>query len=126
MLAQYPLGFGQWLQALSFTLSQPGEIAIIGEPEAADTQALLNVVRTGYRPFQVVALGEPGIDDMQLAQARQLPSNASGAARSIAAVPLLEERDLVDGCATAYVCRDFTCKTPIAKPEELRAQLNQT
>ena len=126
MMSQYPLGFGQWLQAQAYALSKPREIAIVGDPEAADTQALLNVARDGYRPFQVVALGEPGIDDMQLAQARQLPSNASGAARSIAAVPLLEERDLVDGCATAYVCRDFTCQTPIAKPEELRAQLNQT
>jgi hypothetical protein len=60
LLSQYPLGFGQWLQALVYALSKPREIAIVGDPEAADTQALLSVVRGGYRPFQVVALWAPG------------------------------------------------------------------
>ena len=37
---------------------------------------LLSLVRSGYRPFQVVALGAPESDDVQLAQARRLSSNA--------------------------------------------------
>jgi hypothetical protein len=57
MMSQYPLGFGQWLQALSYALSQPRGIAIVGDPDSADTQALLSIVRGGYRPFQEVALG---------------------------------------------------------------------
>ncbi|HUT03466.1 MAG TPA: hypothetical protein VM163_06200 [bacterium] len=105
LMAQYPLGFGQWLQALSFALSQPKEIAIVGDPEAANTQALLSVVRSGYQPFQVVALGEP---------TAQPP-----------AVPLLRDRGLLDGQAAAYVCRAFTCQTPVTEPEGLRAQLEQ-
>jgi uncharacterized protein YyaL (SSP411 family) len=108
MMAQYPLGFGQWLQALAYALSKPREIATVSDPEAVDTQALLSVVRDGYRPFQVVALGSPhgqrpGRDEMQLAQARQLPSNAADPDGCIAAVPLLRDRSLVDGRATAYV-----------------------
>jgi uncharacterized protein YyaL (SSP411 family) len=105
MMAQYPLGFGQWLQALSYALSQPGEIAIIGDPESADTQALLRVVRDGYRPFQVVALGAPEA---------QPP-----------AIPLLQDRSLVDGQASAYVCRDFACQAPVADPDGLRALLGR-
>ena len=58
-MSQYPLGFGQWLLALSYALSKPREIAIVGDPHSADTEALLSVVRDGYRPFQVVALGAP-------------------------------------------------------------------
>jgi uncharacterized protein YyaL (SSP411 family) len=77
MMSQYPLGFGQWLQALAYAFSKPREIAIVGDPDAADTQALLNIVRDGYRPFQVVALGVPG--------------------RGASTVPLLDDRDLVDG-----------------------------
>jgi hypothetical protein len=92
MMGQYPLGFGQWLQALAYALSKPREIAIVGDPDSADTQALLSVVRDRYRPFQVVALGAPDPDKL--------------------AVPLLEERGLVDGQAAAYVCRDFTCQAP--------------
>jgi uncharacterized protein YyaL (SSP411 family) len=103
MMAQYPLGFGQWLQALTYALSKPREIAIVGDPDSAGTQALLNVVRSGYRHCQVVALGVPEPDK--------------------AAVPLLQDRGLVDEHATAYVYRDFACQTPVAEVEALRAQL---
>jgi uncharacterized protein YyaL (SSP411 family) len=39
------------------------------------------------------------------------------------AVPLLSGRSLVDGRATAYVCRDMVCRRPVTTAEELRAQL---
>lgn len=58
-MSQYALRFGQWLQAAAYALSKPREIAIVGDPGSADTQALLEIVREGYRPFQVVALGPP-------------------------------------------------------------------
>ena len=28
-----------------------------------------------------------------------------------------------EGRATAYVCRDFSCQTPVVRPDELEAQL---
>ena len=93
MMSQYALGFGQWFQALSDALSKPREIAIVGEPDAVDTQALLSVVRGGYRPFHVVALGTPEAQ----------PS----------AIPLLRDRGLVGEQAAAYVCRDFACQVPV-------------
>jgi uncharacterized protein YyaL (SSP411 family) len=105
MMSQYPLGFGQWLQALSYTLAKPNEIAIVGDRDAADTQALLNVVRDGYRPFQVVVLGESSLEG--------------------ARVPLLQDRGSVDGRAAAYVCRDFAYQPPATEPEGLQAQLTQ-
>jgi uncharacterized protein len=98
--AQHPMGFGQWLQlALVYALSKPPEIAIVGDRGFADTQALLQVVRHGYRPFQVVALGSPGFE----------PS----------AVPLLQDRGLVEGHAAAYVCRDFACQAPVTSQQTL-------
>ena len=125
MISQYPLGFGQWLQALAYALSKPREIAIVGDPNSADTQALLNVVRRGYRPFQVVALGTPDREDVQLARLRQLPSNAADGVGSIAAVPLLQDRGLVDGHATDYVCRGFVCQAPVADPQALKELLKR-
>jgi len=74
-----------------------------GELEGSDTQALLGVVRDGYRPFQVVALGAPDA---------QPP-----------AVPLLQDRGLVDGQAAAYVCRDFACQAPVTEAEKLQTLL---
>jgi uncharacterized protein YyaL (SSP411 family) len=105
MMSQYPLGFGQWLQALVYVLSKPREIAIVGDPDSADTQALLSVVRDGYRPFQVVAMGAPGA---------QAP-----------AVLLLQDRGLVKGRAAAYVCRNFACQAPVTEPTRLRAELER-
>jgi uncharacterized protein YyaL (SSP411 family) len=102
MMAQNPLGFGQWLQALVYALSKPREIAIVGDPDSVDTHALLGVVRDGYRPFQVVALGVPSPEGAQ--------------------APLMEGRGLVDGQATAYVCRNFKCSRqfPIPHPHPAR------
>jgi uncharacterized protein YyaL (SSP411 family) len=104
MMSQYPLGFGQWLQALAYALSKPREIAIVGQPDSADTQALLNVVCDGYQPFHVVALGTPDVG-------------------GVAVVPLLQDRGLVNGQATAYVCRDFVCQAPVTDPEGLESLL---
>jgi uncharacterized protein YyaL (SSP411 family) len=105
MMAQYPLGFGQWLQALAYALSKPREIAVVGDPDSADTQALLNIVRSGYRPFQVVALGAPS---------SKLPD-----------VLLLRDRGLVSAQAAAYVCRDFACQAPATEPAAQRQLLEQ-
>ncbi|MEJ2013337.1 MAG: hypothetical protein P8X64_14065, partial [Anaerolineales bacterium] len=88
------------LQTLAYALSKPREIAIVGDPEAADTQALLDVVRDGSLPFQVMALGAPDRNT---------------------AVPLLRNRGPVDGQAAAYVCRDFACQAPVTDAEALVA-----
>lgn len=103
MMSQYPLGFGQWLQALSYALSKPREIAIVRDPHAADARALLGVVRDGYRPFQVVALGAPALEEP--------------------ALPLIRDRRLLDDQAPAYVCREFTCQAPVTTPEALEGLL---
>ena len=80
------------------------ESAIVGDPDAADMQALLDVVRQGCRPFQAVALG--------------------GAEPDKAAVPLLQDRGLVDAQAAAYVCHDFTCQAPVTNPGVLQSLLD--
>jgi hypothetical protein len=103
-LIQSPLGFAQWLIALDFALSNPKEIALVGDQGSSSVQALLDVVRAGLRPHQVVALGTPRADR---------PS----------AVPLLLDRPVVDECATAYVCVRFACQRPTTDPQVLAEQL---
>jgi hypothetical protein len=100
MLARYPLGFAQWLVAQDYVLAHPREVSIVGDAEAADTQALLDACATGYRPHQIIALGEPGVEPVT--------------------VPILEGRGLIDGRATAYVCVDFVCQRPVTEPEALK------
>jgi len=103
-MAQYPTGFAHWLGNAAFILSQPREVAIVGDPAAADTAVLRDTVFAHYRPDLVVALGNEGDGEM---------------------VPLLEGRPLHDGKATAYVCRRFVCQQPVTEPEALAVQLRQ-
>jgi len=104
MMAQYPLGFGQWLAALSYALSRPREIVIIGQLEAPDTAALLRLAQDGYQPYQIVAVGAPD-SEMTL--------------------PAFQDRDQIGDRATAYVCVNFACQAPVADPDGLRALLGR-
>jgi uncharacterized protein len=102
---RYPTSFAQWLGAFAFALADVTEIALLGDAASVDTAALLGVVRGEYRPFSVVALA---------AGARQANDSS---------VPLLHDRVLRDGKATAYVCRGFACRAPVTEPSDLAAQL---
>jgi len=104
LLAQYPLGFGQWLIALDYLLAAPREIAIVGDAEADGTQELLRIARAGYQPHQVVALA---------------PADAGQAA-----IPLLRGHQLIAGRPTAYLCRGSTCLPPVSDPRGLQALLD--
>jgi uncharacterized protein len=102
-VARYPTAFAMWLQAIDLALAPVAEIAIVGDPADAATQALLAVASSGYEPNRVVAL--------KLGDA------------STSAVPLLADRVRVGGRPTAYVCREFTCRLPVTDPDALRDQL---
>ena len=102
ILVQHPLAFGHVLGALDFALSASKEFAIIGDPRAADTRALLEVVNQSYLPNSVLACSTP--NDI----------------KAIQAIALLADRPLKDGQATAYVCQNFTCQAPVNTPEALQ------
>src|SRR5687768_11985546 len=85
-LVRYPSAFGRLLCALDFHLSAPKEIAVIGNRESTDTEALLSATWGLYVPNKVVACAQEG---------------DSTAAHLI---PLLRERPQARGQATAYVC----------------------
>ena len=79
------------------------QIAIVGEPEAADTEALARIARAAVAPNRLATVVAPGAD---------LPSGHP--AHGMTAI---------DGQATAYVCIGQTCSLPLRAPEALRAAL---
>jgi uncharacterized protein len=105
VVARAPTGFGYALGAVDFALSRVREVAVVGDPRAADTGALLARVWRTYQPNRVLAMAAPG--DREAA----------------AEVPLLAERPTLGDRATAYVCEHFVCQRPVTEPEELAAQL---
>ncbi|HEX6261770.1 MAG TPA: thioredoxin domain-containing protein, partial [Actinomycetota bacterium] len=98
-------GLGHALSAADLSLSPSREIAIVGDPADERTGALLREARRRYLPNAVLAGGGP--DDTA----------------AVAAIPLLQDRELVDGAPAAYVCEGFVCRRPITEPAELAAEL---
>ena len=106
VLPSAPSGFGQALCALDLYLGPSYEVAIVGDPEAPETSALVNeVIRTRWRPNVVLAVAAP--DDVEAAET----------------VALLASRSAVEGTPTAYVCQRFVCRLPVTSLEELAMQL---
>jgi uncharacterized protein len=100
---RYPRAAGAGLAAAEAMLAGPAEIAVVGPPADPRTTALHREAMLAAPPGAVTALGDGGPDG---------------------AVPLLAGRGLVDGSPAAYVCRNFTCRTPVTDPLELRAALS--
>lgn len=82
----------------------PLHIVIVGECDAEDTRHLLRVVHESFLPQKTVVL-------------------LSNESRKYFTAPFLREMKQIDSRATAYVCREFSCRQPVTTPEELRAQL---
>jgi uncharacterized protein YyaL (SSP411 family) len=106
LAGRVPAGFGLLLSALDFHLSTPTEIAFVGTPGEAETEALLGVAARAYLPNSVIALRRPEED---------------GAVDEL--VPLLRGRTARGGRATAYVCERLACRQPVSEPAELAEQL---
>jgi len=101
VMAQHPQAFGHVLGALDFALSVVKEFAIMGDPAGADTRSLLGVINGRYLPNSVLACADPA------------------GSEAVQAVPLLADRPLKEGKATAYVCQNFACLAPVNTAEEL-------
>ena len=93
---------GHALCAMDLYVAKSREVAIVGDPDAADTKALVAEVHGRFLPNAVLAVGNPGTP---------------------AEVPLLRDRPQQGGRATAYVCEQFVCQQPVTDPEALVAQL---
>ncbi len=97
--ASHPRFAGWSLAVAEAWADGPREVAIVGEEADPATTALRLAASRSPAPGAVVAVGEPGSADPR--------------------VGLLEHRPLVDGTATAYVCRHFVCAAPVTSAEAL-------
>jgi uncharacterized protein YyaL (SSP411 family) len=90
---KHPEAFAHLLRAIDFQLSPTKEVALAGE----DLNELAAVIRSEFRPHLVLAGGPEDSDTP----------------------PLLRDRSEVDGQPAAYVCENFTCRTPVTDPKLL-------
>ena len=104
LMAHHPMAVGHWICALDFHFSRPKEIAVVGRRDRADTRRLIEKVFKRYLPNRVLVSFDPTVAEL-------LES------------PLIAERQMLGGAATAFVCENYVCKLPTSNPEELALQL---
>jgi uncharacterized protein YyaL (SSP411 family) len=94
------------LAALSTYHSGMPQVVIVGDRASDQTRALIDVVRRRYLPTAIT-----------------VPVHATGRDRLDRQLPWMVAMRERDGRATAYVCRDFSCRAPTTDPRELDGQL---
>ncbi|MBT5873304.1 MAG: thioredoxin domain-containing protein, partial [Candidatus Latescibacteria bacterium] len=102
LMKSAPGGFGQLLSDVAWYVEGGIEIAIIGSEADPATIALLEIVRRRDLRHTVIALHDP----------------VKGPA-PVDLIPLLADRQAVNGKPTAYVCRDMVCRQPVSTADEL-------
>jgi hypothetical protein len=96
-LTAAPVALPQMLAACEFRLGEPRQIILVGDRDAADTKALLRTLYSRFVPHRIVLL---------------VDSPEARAALS-ADIPTIAAMERIEGHASAYVCRDYTCQLPV-------------
>src|SRR6476646_10745389 len=97
----HPHALAHLVRAMDFHFAQVKEVALVAPAGGDGLAELASVVRSGFRPYVVLAGGAEGT---------QRPE-------------LMRDRSTVDGRPAAYVCENFACRRPVTEPEELGAAL---
>jgi uncharacterized protein YyaL (SSP411 family) len=101
-LTEYGMNSSFMMQALHLYLGGLKEVAIIGKRNDLSTQEILKTIRSQFFPNAVFAFAYE--DEV---------------AKKGADLPLLSGKIIINGKATAYVCRLGTCLTPVNSSEDL-------
>ena len=103
---RYPSAFGYMLRAMDFYLSEPKEIAVVGDLDSHEVRSFVREIYEHYIPNKVVAGSEP--------------MNEAAASE----IKLLTGKVAVE-TATAYVCRNYVCLAPATSAEQLASRLSE-
>ncbi|MFA5221348.1 MAG: thioredoxin domain-containing protein [Methanoregula sp.] len=106
-IASQPSASAWFLSALDLATGPKPDVVIAGEPGHADTEAMLSVLRSEYRPSLITLLRSGGTAGEQLATL----------------APFTRPMAMLEGTATAYVCRDYSCLAPVTDPFVMRELL---
>ena len=103
LIMRAPSGFGNWLCAIDYYLSQPAEILLVGQSQE-DVSDFLKTIKTHYCPNVVVAAKLADTD---------FPLNLA----------IFETETPHQSLPLALICRNFVCTAPATTPQELSRRL---
>lgn len=106
-MREFPQAFGEGLCGVDALVMGIDEVAIIGELNADETRALLEVIQKPYRTNVIVAQSSQDVDGDSV-------------------IPLLSNRSTQDGQPRAFVCRNLACRMPVTSPDALESLIKRT
>lgn len=107
-MQDYPTSFGYWLQVAGLLTYSTRQIALISQADLSSLAPFLNIYRSVYRPFDLIA-----------ARYGELETQAVPPA-------LLDDRSAIHSEPTVYLCQGFVCQAPTTLPDVFREQLEET
>lgn len=99
----FPPSYTFFLTALQFALAEPQEVIVVGKRGDEGTKAMLIGLQKKFLPHTVLIF---------------YPLDETGA-RLKGMLPFLEAYRAVDGRATAYLCRNYSCQSPVTDVRQL-------
>ena len=102
-ITQIPRGFAKTLIALDLLIHGPVELAFVGTPGHPALEQLCREAHRYFLPRRIIGYHDPASGDSSL--------------------PLLQGKTLVQEQPALFICRDFSCGTPITNPEHIGDQL---
>ncbi len=106
-ISQAPAAHTMLMLALDFAIGPSSEVVIAGDLQAIDTKNMLAALRRKFLPEKMVIFRPIG-DEPEIVQL----------------APYAKYMVSVDGKATAYVCRNFSCQPPTTDVREMLRLLN--
>ncbi|HZA38757.1 MAG TPA: hypothetical protein VE486_06415, partial [Candidatus Baltobacteraceae bacterium] len=108
-LSHFASAMPQMLVALDYSLSKPRQIVIAGKKDASGTKALVAEVHRHFLPKTTLFLADGAEGQKYLGEKNEA----------------IRAMSMVDGKPAAYVCENFTCKTPVTDPKALAELLSR-
>ncbi len=105
LIEKQPFGFSHMLEAADLYLRGPTEVVLVGKRDSAEIREWLERLGLVYAPNLALFVA-----DTAAGAQSYLPEH-------------LRDRAQVDGRATAYVCRERACSTPLTSLKEIEAEL---
>jgi hypothetical protein len=108
-ISHFASAMPQLLVAFDFSSSKPRQVVIAGKIDSEGTKALLAEVHRHFLPNKVLILADGSEGQMFLGEKDEA----------------IRAMSPVDGKPAAYVCENFTCKTPVTDIKTLNALLSR-
>lgn len=106
-IIQMPSAYTQFLASVDFALGPAFEVVVSGPSGADDTEEMLGALKTRFIPNQITIFRPAAEESPEIDRV----------------IPFMKNHVSLEGRATAYVCRGFSCTAPTTDVDEMLSLL---